>query len=146
MNEDTQIPGYRLPPVDLLAMVSLGLIVIGGIFMASNVPKTPSLVLPWTLFAVSAAIFVWNMYSLRILDKSERARFVQYGKWGLLAYIIEGGFLMYVFISDGVRGGSLAVLLGMLALFMLNVPLLIAFTVVKFNGGAPQAQTEPASS
>ncbi len=144
MNEDTQIPGYRLPPVDLLAMLSLGLIVIGGIFMASNVPKTPSLVLPWTLFAVSAAIFLWNMFSLRVLDASERARFIQYGKWGLLAYIIEGGFLMYVFITDGVRGGSLAVLLGMLLLFMLNVPLLIAFTVVKFNGGSAPAEQSAA--
>ena len=39
----------------------------------------------------------------------------------------------YAFVYDHTRGSQLVVLTSMLALFMLNVPVLIAFTVARYQ-------------
>ena len=51
----------------------------------------------------------------------------------LLAYAVIAGMIEYAFVYDHTRGSQLVVLTVMLALFMLNVPVLIAFTVARFQ-------------
>jgi hypothetical protein len=59
-------------------------------------------------------------------------RFKQVAGWSLLAYAIIAGMIEYAFICDHTRGRQLAILTIMLALFMINVPILIAFTVARY--------------
>ena len=65
-------------------------------------------------------------------------RFFEVMRWGLLAYLVVAGMLEYTFLYDHTRGALLAIMSCMLVLFMVNVPLLMAFTVARH-----QATTEP---
>ena len=60
-------------------------------------------------------------------------RFFQVAKWGLLAYALIAGMIEFAFVFDHTRGAQLVVMTAMLALFMLNVPVLIAFTVARYE-------------
>ncbi len=55
----------------------------------------------------------------------------------LLAYIVIAGMLEYTFIYDHTRGSLLAVMTLMLVTFTLNVPILLAFTVARFQAVGP---------
>jgi hypothetical protein len=60
-------------------------------------------------------------------------RFRQVAGWSLVAYIVIGGMIEYAFVYDHTRGTQLVILTCMLALFVLNVPVLIAFTVARYQ-------------
>jgi hypothetical protein len=61
------------------------------------------------------------------------ARFKQVAGWFLLAYAVIAGMIEYAFIYDHTRGTQLVILTLMLVLFMLNVPVLAAFTVARYE-------------
>ena len=60
-------------------------------------------------------------------------RFFQVGRWALLAYAVIAGVIEFAFVYDHTRGAPLVVMTLMLVLFMLNVPVLIAFTVARYE-------------
>lgn len=127
-----QIPQLRTPPITEVAMATLTLIVIGGIYLAANMPGKVTLAPAIGLLAAAAVLLVANAALLTRIERFAWARFLQVVRWTLLAYAVIVGMLAYVFIYDGVRGGTLAVLLGMLAVFGLNVPLILGFTVARY--------------
>ena len=51
----------------------------------------------------------------------------------MLAYLLIAGMIEFAFVFDHTRGTALVLLTVMLALFMLNVPVLIAFTVARYQ-------------
>lgn len=121
-----------LPPVTQLAMATLALIVAGGVYLASKIPHHVPLAPAIVLLAAAALLLVVNAAAIARIPGLARGRFRQVFGWTLLAYLIVTGMIEYVFIFDGVRGGTLAVLTGMLAVFALDVPLAIAFTVARY--------------
>jgi hypothetical protein len=52
---------------------------------------------------------------------------------GGLAYAITAGMLLYVFVKDGTSGGQLVVLTLSLVVYAIHVPLLIGFTVARYD-------------
>jgi hypothetical protein len=54
-------------------------------------------------------------------------------RWALAAYAVIAGILGFVFIYDGTRGPTLAVLLLTLVVFAFDVPVIIAFTVARYH-------------
>ena len=52
---------------------------------------------------------------------------------GGLAYAITAGILEYVFVKDGTSGGQLVVLTLSLVVYAVHVPLLIGFTVARYD-------------
>jgi hypothetical protein len=123
----------RLPPVAELGIVSLALVVVGGILMASYVPRRPPLGVPVALAAVSAALLLAGVFLLARLRKFAWGRFFTVFRWALLAYVISAGMIAFAFVRDHTRGAPLAVVLVMLVIFALDVPLIIAFTVARFS-------------
>jgi hypothetical protein len=121
-----------LPPVTQLAMLSLALIVAGGIYIVSHLPKHVPLGPAFALLAASALLMVGNLIALsRAPDFNWRA-FFGVAKWAQLAYAIIAGMLEYVFLKDGTSGGQLVVLTLSLLIFAVHVPLLIGFTVARY--------------
>ena len=55
------------------------------------------------------------------------------GKWALLAYAITAGLIEYAFLRNGVSGGVLVVLTLSLVVYAVHVPVLIAFTVARYE-------------
>jgi hypothetical protein len=123
----------KLPPVTEVAIASMALIVIGGIWIASHLPKHVPLALPAFLLAASASLIVVNVVSLtRVPDFNWTAFFVV-ARWAGLAYAITAGLLEWVFVKDGTSGGQLVVLTLSLVVYAVHVPLLIGFTVARYQ-------------
>ena len=123
----------RFPPIAPLTVGSLALIVIGGILMASYVPRRPPLGVPLVLAAASAVLLLTGVFLLSRLDQFAWPRFFVVFRWALLAYVISAGMIGFAFIYDHTRGAPLALVLVMLVIFALDVPLIIACTVARYS-------------
>jgi hypothetical protein len=58
---------------------------------------------------------------------------VRGGKVALLAYLIVAGLIEYAFLRDHPHGGALIVLTLSLVVFAVHVPVLIGFTVARYD-------------
>jgi hypothetical protein len=123
----------RLPPVTELGVVSMALIVAGGISIAARLPGEVPLGLPVALLAASTALMVVNLVALARAAGFNWAAFFDVAKWALLAYCVIAAILEFVFINDGTRGGVLVVLTLSLVVYAVHVPLLIGFTVARYQ-------------
>ena len=123
----------RFPPVAPLTVCSRALIVIGGILMASYVPRQPPLTIPAALTAVSAARTLPAVLLLSRLEPFAWPRFFLTFWWALLAYVISAGMIGFAFVRDHTRGAPRALVIVMLVIFALDVPIVIAFTVARYS-------------
>jgi hypothetical protein len=123
----------RLPPVTELGVVSMALIVAGGITIAAKLPGDVPLTLPVLLLAASSLVMLANLVALARTPGFNWDAFFGVAKWALLAYCVIAGMLWFVFVHDGTRGGVLAVLTLSLVVFAVHVPLLIGFTVARYQ-------------
>lgn len=123
----------RLPPVTQVAMLSLALIVAGGIYLSAHLPEHVPLGPAIILLALSTALMVFNLASLARVRDFPWRRFFVVGRWALLAYCITAGLIEYVFIRDHIGGGALVVLTLSVAVYAVHVPVLIAFTVARYH-------------
>lgn len=122
-----------LPPIAEIAVATLVLIVIGGVYMAAHMPHGVPLALPWALLGCAAVLLAANCVMLARLREFAWPRFRQVGGWALLAYIVIAGMLEYVFLYDGISGTPLVVVTLMLVVFALDVPLLLGFSVARYE-------------
>jgi hypothetical protein len=125
--------GRRLPPVTELGAASMAFIAVGVIYLAAYLPKRAPLGVAIGCLACAAVLLATNAVLLSRVSGFAWWRFLQVMRWGLLAYFIVAGMLEYTFIYDHTRGALLAIMTAMLALFMVNVPLLLAFTVARYQ-------------
>jgi hypothetical protein len=123
----------RLPPVTEIGAASMIAVAAGVIYLAAYLPKHAPLGVAVAFLAVAAALQLTNAFLLWRLSDFAWDCFFQVGRWALLAYAIIAGMIEYAFVFDKTRGPQLLVMTLMLALFMLNVPVLIAFTVARFQ-------------
>jgi hypothetical protein len=136
-------PSRRFPPVAELATVSLGLIIVGGILMASYAPRRPPLGVPVSLAVTGGALLAASGFLAARLRPFAWPRFFGVFRWALLAYAISAGMIGFAFIRDHIRGAPLAVVLVMLVIYAVDVPLIIAFTVARYSAPAGHAGSLP---
>jgi hypothetical protein len=125
----------RFAPVSELGGASLVLIVAGGIYMASYAPRPAPLGLPIALACASGALLLLNVVMLARTRAFAWDKFFLVGKWALVSYVIAAGLIEFAFVKDHVRGGALVVITAMLVLFAVTVPLIISFTVARYQSG-----------
>ena len=123
----------RLPPVTEIGAAAMIVIAAGVIYLAAYLPKHAPLGVAVALLAVAAVLEMANALLLSRVKDFAWDRFFQVAGWALLAYAIIAGMIEYAFIYDKTRGSHLVVMTLMLVLFMLNVPVLIAFTVARYQ-------------
>jgi hypothetical protein len=123
----------RLPPVTAVGMTSLALIVAGVIYLSAHIPRHVPLAPAAILLALSAALLVANLVSLLRVREFARERFFQVARWALLAYAITAGMIEYAFLRNGLSGGTLVVLTLSLVVYAVHVPMLIGFTVARYD-------------
>jgi hypothetical protein len=123
----------RLPPVTQVGMLSLALIVTGGIYLAAHLPHQVPLTPAIALLAASALLLVGNLVALSRVQGFPWGRFFEIARWALLAYIVVAGMIEYAFLRDSVSGGALVVLTLSLVVFAVHVPVLIGFTVARYD-------------
>jgi hypothetical protein len=122
----------KLPPVTELGMASLALIVAGGIYLSAHLPRHVPLGPAVALLVASALLLVGNLLALSRVKGFAWGRFVDVGKWALLAYALTAGLIEYSFLQNGLRGGALVVLSLSLVVYAVHVPMLIGFTVARY--------------
>jgi hypothetical protein len=122
----------KLPPVTEIGAASMVAIAGGIIFNASYLPKHAPMTGAIIFLIVAAALVVVNVFILTRITDFARERFMQVAGWSLLAYGVIGGMIEYAFVYDHTRGSQLVILTLMLVLFVINVPILIGFTVARY--------------
>jgi hypothetical protein len=123
----------RMPPVTELGAASMIAIAAGVIYLAAYLPKRAPLGPAVALLAVAAGLQLVNWVLLARIRPFAWARFFQVARWTLLAYAVIAGMIEFAFIYDHTRGVQLVLMTLMLALFMLNVPVLVGFTVARYQ-------------
>ncbi|MEA2280236.1 MAG: hypothetical protein QOK21_843 [Solirubrobacteraceae bacterium] len=123
----------RLPPVTQLGMASLALIVAGGIYLSAHLPERVPLTPAVILLALSALLLAGNLVALSRVDGFAWGRFTGVAKWALLAYAITAGLIEFAFVRNHVSGGALVVLTLSLVVYAVHVPVLIGFTVARYD-------------
>jgi hypothetical protein len=132
----------RLPPVTQVGMASLALIVIGGIYLASHLPRHVPLAPAVALLGTSALLLAGNLFTLARVDRFAWHSFFDVARWALLAYLISAGMIEYTFLQDNLRGGALVVLTLSLLVYAVHIPVLIGFTVARYHEPGDQARID----
>jgi hypothetical protein len=130
----------KFPPFTELGMLSLGLIVIGGIYLSSHIPQHVALGPAIGLLIASVAVMLVNLTLLSRVPGFAWPRFFQVGKWALAAYAFTAALIEYAFLRNHLKGGPLVILTLSLLVYAVQVPTLIAFTVARYDTpGADEA-------
>lgn len=125
--------GVALPPATQLVVGALALVIVGGVYIAAQLPGRPVLAPAIGLAAAAGALLLVTGVLLSRVRTFAWRTFRRVGAATLGAYVVIAGMLEFVFVYDGTPGATLAVLSAMLALFAVAVPLLMAFTVARYQ-------------
>jgi hypothetical protein len=98
------------------------------------------LVLQLAVSSISGVLMVANIILLTTLRPFAWRTFFVVGRWALLAYVISAGMIDFAFIKNHTKGSPLVVVTSMLVIFAVDVPLMIAFTVARYQN----VDSEPA--
>ena len=109
------------------------LLVIGGVWFGSHATSKPSLVLPTVMLIVAALLLIIGVLMISRFEGFCWDTWVRVGRWALLAYVIAAGMIEFAFIRNHTSGAPLAVVTGLLVVFALDVPFLIATTVARYE-------------
>ena len=113
--------------------VGLVLAIAGVIYLSAHIPGHPSLAPAIGLLAASAATVLGNVLVMSRIRPFAWSAFWKVWRWTMLAYAIIAGMLMYIFIYDRVPAGQLTLLLLTLAVFAVNIPTMLAYSVARFQ-------------
>ncbi len=123
----------KLPPIAETALASMVLVIIGTIYLAANIANDPSLVIPVVLDVVAVGLLLVAVIAVsRISDFAWRTFFVV-ARWSLLGYLVIAGMIELVFIVDNTPAAQLATLTTGLAIFVMDVTLILAFSVARYQ-------------
>ena len=123
----------KVPPVTTLWMLSIALIAAGVSYLAAYLPKRAPLAPAVGLLVAAAVVLATGVVLLARQRDFAWRRFFQVGAWTLLAYVVIAGMIEYAFVYDHTSGAVLVVMTLMLVVFLLAPPLLVAFTVARFE-------------
>ena len=123
----------RFPKAVETVTASLAAVVVGGVWLGSHAPRRPPLALPTVLLVVAAALLLAGIVMITRVAGFSWDTFVRVGRWALLAYVIAAGMIEFAFVRNHTRGAPLAVVTGMLVVFALDVPFIIATTVARYD-------------
>jgi hypothetical protein len=123
----------KFPKAVEIVTASLAAVVVGGVWLGSHAPRRPPLALPTVLLVVAALLLMAGVVMITRVTGFSWDTFVRVGRWALLAYIVAAGMIEFAFVRNHTRGAPLAVVTGMLVVFALDVPFLIAATVARYE-------------
>ncbi|HEY7465144.1 MAG TPA: hypothetical protein VIB47_00470 [Dehalococcoidia bacterium] len=127
-------PGDRgLPPIAELAIAAMALVIIGGTYIAAHIPREVPLLLPTILAVLAGALLMVNLLLLRGIKEFAWATFRLVFGWSLAGYGVIAALLTYVFVRSDIPGDVMAFLAAMLVIYALDIPLLLAFSVARYQ-------------
>jgi hypothetical protein len=128
----------RLPPVAEVAVASMALVIVSGIYLAAHLPTRAPFGPAVGLVAAAGALLLGNLIVLSRLRQFAWTVFYRVAGWASLAYIVIGGMLEFIFIFDHTRGSMLVLLTLSLVIFAIDIPVLLAFSVARYQEPEPR--------
>jgi hypothetical protein len=126
-------------------VVSLICAFSGGIYLASNIEQHISLIPSIALLCAAAALMLGAVVALARIRVFAWDVFFKVAAWSTLAYAVIIGMLEYVFIYNKTPSHQLLVMTLTLVVVFVDVPLLLAFGVAKYQPASGSgAETSPA--
>jgi hypothetical protein len=122
-----------LPPVMPVAILTLALIVSGGIVVAAQYGRPAHLTIPTVLLGLAAILLLVNAVLVARIKSFAWPVFFRVLGWALLAYAVIAGILEYVFVYDHTPARLLALFSALLVLFALDVPLMLSYSVARWQ-------------
>jgi hypothetical protein len=123
----------RRPPIWECGVASLVLVVVSVIYLASYLPGKPNTLPVYVLLAIATTLVVAQLVLIGGLSSFSRSSFHTVAGWSLLAYVVIGGMIEYVFLRNHTGGEELTLLTWGLVLFVLDVPLILGFSVARYQ-------------
>ena len=123
----------NFPKAVEIVTVSLAAVVVGGVWFGAHATSRPPLLLPTLMLIVGAVLLIVGLLMIARVAGFSWDTWVRVGRWALLAYVIAAGMIEFAFVRNHTRGAPLAVVTGMLVVFALDVPFLIATTVARYE-------------
>jgi hypothetical protein len=123
----------RRPPIWECGVAALTFVVVSVIYLASYLPGKPNTVPVYVLLAAATLLVVAQLVMIGALSSFSRSSFHAVAGWSLVAYIVIGGMIEYVFLRNHTRGEELALLTWGLVLFVVDVPLILGFSVARYQ-------------
>ncbi|MGH8989652.1 MAG: hypothetical protein ACRDXC_13840 [Acidimicrobiales bacterium] len=125
--------GHR-PPIPLVCVSSMALVLVSGIYLAAYLPRHAPLGPAIGLVAAAGVVLLAAVVLVARLRDFAWDPFFLVVKWAALAYLVIAGILEYVFVYDGTRGSMLVLLTMSLFVFAVDIPVLLGFSVARFQG------------
>ncbi len=126
------------PPIPAVCVASMVLVLVSGIYLAAYLPRRAPLGPAIGLVCAGAVTLVAAVVLVARLTEFSWSSFFLVAKWALLAYGVIAGMLEFAFIRDGTSGSMLVLLTASLVVFAVDIPTLLAFSVARFQPGAPR--------
>ena len=123
----------RRPPIWECGVAALVLVVVSVVYLAAHLPGKPNTIPVYVLLTASTLLVVAQLVLIGSLSNFSRSSFHTVAGWSLAAYIVIGGMIEYVFLRNHTSGEELALLTWGLALFVLDVPLILGFSVARYQ-------------
>lgn len=123
----------RRPPIWECGVAALVLVVVSVVYLAAHLPGKPNTIPVYVLLTASTLLIVAQLVLIGSLPSFSRSSFHAVAGWSLVAYIVIGGMIEYVFLRNHTSGEGLALLTWGLALFVLDVPLILGFSVARYQ-------------
>jgi hypothetical protein len=123
----------EFPKAIEVVVVSLAAVVVGGVWLGSHAPRRPPLALPTILLVVAGVLLLVGIIMISRVDGFSWDTFVRVGRWALLAYGISAGMIEFAFVRNHTSGAPLVVVTGLLVVYALDVPFIIATTVARYQ-------------
>jgi hypothetical protein len=117
--------------IQILALVTLGLVIVSGIYAVAFLPERPPLWPCVVMVGAAAVLLTINLILLSRLKTFDWKTFFLIGKWALLAYCVIGVMLGAVFLLDATSPELLVLLAATLAIYAIDIPLLLAYSVAR---------------
>lgn len=136
--------GLRKGAVTTAGVVSLALTVCAGIYLAGRVPGQVTLVPALCVLAVSALLFAATIIEVRRRGLAHRLVFRKFAGTALACYSLRTLLIGLAFSRGPAGGGATMLFVITLALYGLEVPFLIGYTVARSpqDDGHGQPQDE----
>jgi hypothetical protein len=123
----------KLPPVAQLCVLSMAMVIVGGIYLAAHLPRHVSIAPSLGLLIGAGTLLVTNVFIVSRLRPFSWRSFFLVGRWSGLAYLLIAGMLEFIFVFDHTHGATLVVITLSLLVFAIDIPLLLAFSVARYQ-------------
>jgi hypothetical protein len=121
----------RLPEPSVIAVASIVLVFFTIGTLASYLPRRAPLAATVTLLTLAVFVGLVAVWGLVVGRTFAWSSFTVVAKPALVAVATAAGFIEFAFLYDKTRGSSLAILTTGLVLIVIELPLLLAYSVAR---------------